>query len=724
MPYCLQIALPVPLYTLFSYLSESPVEPGCRVQVPFRNKSMTGLVMHAEVVQTDPDTTIKMIHSCLDPQPLLSESEQKLMTWISQYYHVPIGDCFQVMLPKKIRQGEPATLKTETVWFLNDIAITQSVMGKKQHAIIQALQHSPGHQLRQAQLYEQFGSCLSSLRSLEKKQFIRAQSQWIGEAQNSKPQAMHPLNAEQEHCVNTILTQATGFQPFLLQGITGSGKTEVYLHLARQKVREGQQVLVLIPEIGLSNQLVTRFRQHLCARIGVMNSAMTDTKRKQVWLLAKSGKIDILIGTRSAVFTPFKQLGLIIMDEEHDASFKQQDGLRYHAKTIALVRAKKSAIPIVLGSATPSLESLYQVEQGQYHRLELTRRATGAALPAIQLINSQGPRADTSISSELYHAITAELEQGNQVLLFINRRGYAPVMMCHDCQWQAQCPHCDARLVLHAQQQHLCCHHCGWHQPLVTQCPQCQSTDLGSYGAGTERVEQYIQHAFPHVPVLRIDRDNTQTVHAFSDMVADIQAGGPKILVGTQMLAKGHDFHGVTLVGILDADQGLMSADFKATENLAQLVIQVTGRAGRGNKPGVVYIQTQQPQHPFWQDVIQHGYTFTAKRLLKERNQARLPPYQYLSLIRAEHKQAQMAHDFLEQVRDVLQAYPYQVEILGPVPALMEKKAGRYRAQLLLSCSQRKPIHQLLDDVLHTLLSLKLARQVRWAIDIDPQDLL
>jgi primosomal protein N' (replication factor Y) len=383
------------------------------------------------------------------------------------------------------------------------------------------------------------------------------------------------------------------------------------------------------------------------------------------------------------------------------------------------------AIPILLGSATPSLESLHQVQQKRYELLELSQRAGGASLPKVYLVDSSQAHPDHGLSQALLTAIQKHLQQGNQVILFINRRGFAPILMCHECGWQASCQHCDARMVVHRHRHILFCHHCGFIQRLLDQCPQCEAKDLKSYGAGTEKIEQVLQNLFPHTPVMRVDRDSTQRVNAFADLVADIQQGQARILVGTQMLAKGHDFHDVTLVGVLDTDQGLYSADFRATENLAQLITQVTGRAGRGEKAGEVIIQSDQPQHPFWKNLIKQGYQQAAQDLLQQRIEMGMPPSGSWAVIRAEAKDRTLATEFLSEVLSIINATSQQqVMILGPVPAIMEKKGGRYRAQLLLTCQQRKFLHQLIDQHILAIGSLKLARKVRWSIDIDPMDLI
>ena len=727
MNYILQVSIPCPLRLNFDYLSDNSTtswQAGLRVRVPFGSRELIGIIINVKKIDSEIDTSkLKTIIECLDTQALLSPELLSLGHWLSNYYHHPLGDCFQAMLPKKIRQGENVELQTETSWQIIDkTKITPA--GKKQQQILELLSlHKEG--VTQSEIYQNLKQCKSSLVSLESKNTIK-QKQKIKKA--AIPQDLSPscqLNSEQQAAIESVWHQREKFTTFLLQGITGSGKTEVYIDLTEKVVKQGKQVLILIPEIGLTTQFVSRFRERLAVDIVVLNSAISDGERKQSWLLAKEGIADVIIGTRSAVFTPTKDLGLIIMDEEHDASYKQQEGLRYHARNVALIRAKRAEVAIVLGSATPSLESLYHVEQQRYQCLELNERATGATLPKVHLVDSAGPKADNGVSSVLYKAIQKQLSAGNQVLLFINRRGFAPVLMCHECNWQATCSHCDAKMIVHQRRNTLCCHHCGLIQRLPTQCPKCQAPKLNTYGAGTEQIELTLQRYFPETPVLRIDRDSTQRVSAFADMVEDIHQGGAKILVGTQMLAKGHDFHDVTLVGVLDADQGLFSADFRSTESLAQLITQVTGRAGRGNKKGEVFIQTSQPQHEFWQDLIKQGYPFTAQKILAERKIMAMPPAGSLCLIRAESQDEPLAMQFLTEVSGLFhQASQQDVIVMGPVPAIMEKRAGRYRAQLLLLSQQRKPLHQLLDHFMHVIGSLKLARKVRWSIDIDPLDLL
>ncbi len=723
----LHIAIPTPLRTIFDYLNiDSNITPkvGMRVLVSFRSRQLVGIIVGISRSTTEKNNAkLKTIEKFIDDQALIPQNTFDLIQWVSDYYHHPLGECFQAALPKKLRQQDPAVLKTETYWKL---ALKQDEikLGEKQQQIVSYLTNYSSA-ISQQQITAELGSCKSSLLSLENKNVI-TQHQQVKQtllACNTKPS--HLLSKQQLNIVDTLWKDHHSFKPYLLHGITGSGKTEVYIQLTKKIIEKGKQTIILIPEIGLTTQFVQRFRQHLEANIVVLNSAISDSDRKQAWLLARDGLTDVIIGTRSAVFTPLKNIGLIIIDEEHDSSYKQQDGLRYHARSVALIRAQRAEIPILLGSATPSLESLYNVEQGRYTQLTLTERATGAQLPKVRVIDSEGPKANSGLSSILYKSIKKQIGEGNQVLLFINRRGFAPVLMCHDCNWQATCTSCDAKMIVHQSRNILMCHHCGLIHRLIQHCPTCKTTELKTYGVGTQQLEQTLQQYFPETPVIRIDRDSTQKVNAFADIVADIQKGGAKILVGTQMLAKGHDFHNVTLVGVLDADQGLFSAGFRATETLAQLITQVTGRAGRGEKSGEVFIQTSQPQHRFWKELIGKNYSYIAHKILEQRKDMGMPPAGSLCVIRAEDRQQTLAMLFLTEVLDVLnQANQQQVMILGPVPAIMEKRAGRYRAQLLLSCEKRKPIHQLLDHTIDVISKLKLARKVRWSIDIDPVDLM
>jgi primosomal protein N' (replication factor Y) (superfamily II helicase) len=721
------IAVPSPLRQLFDYLSEKDVsfwQAGMRVRVNFAGRDCVGIVIKASPENTETQQrNLKAIEEILDDSAFIPDEIMQTLIWASRYYHHPLGEVFQTALPKYIRDGSPATLRTEPWWFKTDIEGNKKPTTKQQ-ACLDLLEDYPDG-ISQSALKNVLGNVTSTIKSLKKQGLVCQQDKVKLPVRQNELTWPLALNEEQKQVVDKVWQAKDRFETFLLQGITGSGKTEVYIDLTEKLRQAGKQVLILIPEIGLTGQFVERFQKRLDANIVILNSAVSDRDRQQGWLLAKEGLGHVIIGTRSAVFTPAPDLGMIIIDEEHDSSYKQQDGLRYHARHVALIRAQKKGIPVLMGSATPSLDSLYQVQQNRFQLLELTQRAGGAQLPQVQLVDSSAAHTDHGLSERLLTRIKTHLGAGNQVILFINRRGYAPVLMCHDCGWQANCPHCDARMVVHKQRHILFCHHCGLIQRLPEHCPDCETSKLKSYGAGTEKIEDHLQQLFPDYPVIRVDRDTTQRVNAFRDIVSEVKQGQARILVGTQMLAKGHDFHDVTLVGVLDTDQGLYSADFRATENLAQMITQVTGRAGRGEKAGEVLIQTEQPQHPFWRSLIHDGYAKAAQALLKERMEMHIPPACNWAIIRAEARDRSLAMDFLQAISQCLkQTEQEAVMILGPVPSMMEKKGGRYRAQLLLSSESRKPLHQLLDRHTEAISRHKLARKCRWSIDIDPIDLL
>lgn len=531
------------------------------------------------------------------------------------------------------------------------------------------------------------------------------------------------LNSAQQQAITAILN-TTQFQPYLLDGITGSGKTEVYLQVIAELITQKKQALILVPEIGLTPQTVARFAERFAAPIVMLHSGLTDRERAQAWMQAKSGEAAIIIGTRSAIFTPLLNPGIIILDEEHDLSFKQQSGFRYSARDLALIRGQMENVPVILGSATPALESLHNTQRGRYERLCLPQRAGAALNPRMHLIDLRNQKLEEGLSPQLLQVMQQHLQMNNQVLLFLNRRGFAPTLLCHSCGWIAKCKRCDARLTVHQMPRQLFCHHCNGAHAVPTACGDCASKQLLTLGMGTQRLEQMLARYFPSVKVLRIDRDSTRRKHAMEDMLQSIQQGEAQILIGTQMLTKGHHFPDVTLVAIIDADSGLFSQDFRASERLGQLLIQVTGRAGRVKKLGEVYIQTHHPHHPLLQQLIVEGYNNFAQTLLLERQAAQLPPYTYLALLRAEAVTEAMPFTFLGEVANVVRALNIDsIQLLGPIPAIMERKAGRYRAQLLINSSSRKELHQVCKKILPQLEKLTTARKVRWSLDIDPLEM-
>nr|WP_178105068.1 primosomal protein N' [Pseudomonas sp. WS 5013] len=733
----MRLALPSPLRRLFDYLAPQGVphaalQPGVRLRVPFGRREVVGVLVEVAQHSEVPADKLKPALQLLDRTPPLPAPLFKLCLWTAQYYQHSLGDTLSWALPVLLRQGEPAEVRQERYWHATEGVSADDprlARAPRQRDALRTLaQHHhgvPHGLLSKLQLNK------DSLDLLLEKGLVRV------EVRRSTPLVRHggwlaqpelPLNAEQRAAFNAVQSGMQGFGAFLLYGVTGSGKTEVYLQLIRHCLEAGKQALVLIPEINLGPQTVERFARRFNARIALLHSGVNDRERLDAWLAARDGEADIVIGTRSALFTPLKNPGLIIVDEEHDASYKQQEGLRYHARDLALVRARQEHLPIVLGSATPSLESLHNAHAGRYALLKLTQRAGGAQQPRFLRLDVKSLPLDAGISGPLQQAIRQTLEAGQQVLVFLNRRGFAPTLLCHDCGWISQCPRCDARMTLHQRHNELRCHHCGHVERPPRNCPECNQVDLRPVGAGTERAEERLALLFPQFPVLRIDRDSTSRKGAMDKLFATINKGEPCILVGTQMLAKGHHFPRVTLVAILDADGGLFSADFRASERMAQLIVQVAGRAGRAEEPGKVIIQSHLADHPLLVQLTEQGFPAFAEQALSERRGAGLPPFAHLALLRGEAHKPGQAEAFLDDACTYAEQLCAElklsgIELLGPVPAPMERRAGRFRAQLLLQCASRAPLHRLLAHWLPILEAMPAGRAVRWSLDVDPIDL-
>jgi primosomal protein N' (replication factor Y) len=533
------------------------------------------------------------------------------------------------------------------------------------------------------------------------------------------------LNTAQQSAVSAIQAASGTFQVFLLDGVTGSGKTEVYLQAIAHILEKDQQVLVLLPEIGLTPQTIQRFRERFSVPIVTLNSSLTEKDRLLAWGAAKAGAAKIIIGTRSAVFSPLQNLGLIIVDEEHDLSFKQQEGFRYHARDLAIMRAHHHHIPIVLGSATPALETLHKAQQGRFHYLNLPQRAGSAQLPEFRVLDIRNQLLDQGLSAPLLDEIKQHLAQGGQVMLFLNRRGFSPVYMCHSCGWMVNCKRCDARMTYHLRPERLHCHHCDTQKKLPKQCEQCGGKELFAIGLGTERLEDALEKHFPDLPIARIDRDSTRRKGKMEEFLNQIQSGEARILIGTQMLAKGHHFPNVTLVAVVDADGGFFSSDFRALERMGQLLLQVAGRAGRMEKPGKVIIQTHHPDHPLLHQLLTKNYQHFAGALLAERLQACLPPYAFFALFRAEAHSEQHARDFLDCVKTLTDGNLHrELQILGPISAPLPKRAGRHRMQLLIQAKQRPRLQQFLKVLLPEIEKIRSKQKVRWSLDIDPLEMV
>ncbi len=733
----LRLALPSPLRRLFDYLApagvaRSALQPGMRVRVPFGRREMIGVLVEVVDHSDVPADKLKPAIAVLDAEPPLPPSLFKLCLWTAQYYQHSLGDTLSWALPVLLRQGEPAEARQERFWHaapdasIDDPRIARAPKQKEALRTLAQHPHGVAHQLLSKLMLNR-----DSLNLLLAKGLVTVEVRGHGPVERHEhwlAQPELPLNTEQRAAYEAIRSGFGSFHASLLAGVTGSGKTEVYLQLIRETLEAGKQALVLIPEINLGPQTLARFEQRFNARIALLHSAVNDRDRLDAWLAARDGEADIIIGTRSALFTPMKNPGLIIIDEEHDGSYKQQEGLRYHARDLALVRAHQEDIPIVLGSATPSLESLHNAHTGRYALLRLNQRAGGAQQPRFLRLDVKSRPLDSGISGPMQQAIGQTLAAGQQVLVFLNRRGFAPTLLCHDCGWLSECPRCDARMTVHQRSGELRCHHCGHVERVPRNCPACGKVDLRPVGAGTERAEERLAILFPDYPVLRVDRDSTSRKDAMNQLFATIQKGQPCILVGTQMLAKGHHFPRVTLVSILDADGGLFSGDFRASERMAQLIVQVAGRAGRAEEPGKVIIQTHLADHPLLIQLTEQGYFAFAEQALSERRAAGLPPFSHLALLRAEAHKPGQAEGFLDEActeaeRLLKDLALGGIELLGPVPAPMERRAGRYRAQLLVQANARAPLHKLLATWLLTLENMPSGRQVRWSLDVDPVDL-
>ncbi|MCP5140947.1 MAG: primosomal protein N' [Gammaproteobacteria bacterium] len=724
----LRVAVPTPLRKLFDYRppdgrAATDVAIGTRVRVPFGRRHLVGIVAahagHAEVE----GGRLKSVQEVLDDVPVFPPELFELIDWAAGYYHHSLGEALSTALPALLRRGEAGDARGEAIYGLSATgraaAADPPARAPRQAALLARLAEA-GEGLSRAQLDAEEGDWAGPLRALRDKG-------WLAVTHRSclPPPAASTVDGPEpngeQHAAIAAITAAHGYQGFLLDGVTGSGKTEVYLRAIGAVLAQDRQALVLVPEIGLTPQLVERFRARLAVPIAVLHSGLNDSERLCAWQQAASGEARVVIGTRSAAFTPLPAPGLFILDEEHDASFKQQDGFRYSARDVLLLRGRRLGLPVVLGSATPSLESLHNVARGRLTRLRLSVRAGGARAPRMRLLDMRARTLRGGLAPLLWESIEKHLGEDGQVLLFLNRRGYAPVLSCHDCGWLPPCPRCDAHLVVHQRDNRLRCHHCGHEQALPRACPDCGSERLQPLGQGTERLEQELRKRFPDQTVLRIDRDSTRRKGALHEALEEARSGRARLLVGTQMLAKGHHFPDVTLVGIVDADGGLFGADFRAPERMAQQIVQVAGRAGRATRLGEVLIQTHSPEHPLLQSLIGNDYARLAEALLAERGAAMLPPFSAFALLRAEAHDSHIAQNFLRSAkREADRLGIAGVSILGPAPAAMTRRAGRHRFQLLLQSTDRAPLHRLLDAWLKRLDSLPSMRKVRWSLDVDP----
>ena len=733
-PLIIRVAIPLPLNLFFDYLAPEEfsgdfLQAGCRVLVPFGKFNKVGFVVECPDSSDVKIERLKRIIEILDELPLISDKDKELLQWASRYYHHPLGEVYSAAFPVSLRKGKKAVLKQEKSYSLSSkgklLSSEQLKKAPKQKQLFEYLQ-AQSYSLSATELKLWDKNYSPALKGLLEKELISVELKTILPVKkNTPPETPLVPNEQQAYAIKHLIKKMGEFSVSLLEGVTGSGKTEVYMQVIQHVLDLGQQVIVLLPEITLTPQLQERFNRRFSVAISISHSKLTETQRHSAWLEMQQGYSSILLGTRSALFTPLKDLGLIILDEEHDASFKQQQtGFLYSARDLAVVRAKICNIPIVLGTATPSLESLYNVEKKRYHRLHLSERAGVAIKPTFLLFDIRNKKLQSGLSEPLITHIKKTLAKNEQVLLFLNRRGFAPVLICHACAWVARCNHCDSNLVIHASEHVLRCHHCGYQQHLLTQCPSCVTGELDSLGLGTEKVEQGLRNLFPEQKIVRLDRDSTQKKGSLENHLDQINQGKVNIILGTQMLAKGHHFPNVTLVAILDVDSGLFSIDFHSTERLAQLITQVAGRAGRAEKPGKVILQTRQPDHPLLTLLIEEGYQKFSEMALLERQQASLPPFSSQALLRVYAPNPVDPQSFLQAICSAIQSInDKNTLVLGPVSAPMAKRAGNFHFQLLLQNTHRKCLQALLDQLVPKLYKLKEGKKVRWSIDIDPIDL-
>ena len=724
-----RVALAVPLPRFFDYLYAPDLTPivGGRVLVPFGSQKRVGIVVDLPASSDVAKEKLKPIIDVLDTESLFNSTTWDWLAWSANYYRAALGDVLFQALPVKLRNGESAVKNDRTFWRITELGKQALESGELKRAKkqIEALNLLLTQDLEKGnnEISSAIWSALKGKDYVEEIIVPTEQKSWqqaLGDNPLVNLDNRLTLNKQQALAFSQLLFQE-GFNVWLLEGVTGSGKTEIYLQYIEEVLKKGKQVLVLVPEIGLTPQTVRRFQARFNVEIDVLHSNLNDTQRLNVWERARTGQSAILIGTRSALFTQFSNLGLIILDEEHDGSFKQQDGWRYHARDLGIVLAQKLNIPILLGSATPSLESVNNVQNGKYRHLVLSKRAGNATALRQFVIDLKHQRIQNGLSEPLLQRMQEHLEKGNQVLLFLNRRGFAPVLLCHECGWIDECHHCEKPYTYHQHQRVLRCHHCGAQKTVPIQCGHCGSTHLVTTGLGTEQLEETLKARFPQYNIARIDRDSTARKGKLEGYLEDIQQGKSQILIGTQMLAKGHHFPNVTLVALVNVDNALFSLDFRAEERLAQLYVQVAGRSGRAEKQGEVVLQTHYPDHPLLTTLLEKGYQAFAEETLKLRHNMGLPPFSFQALFKAQCRHSEEAENALSQLASFF--YEQKIEglqVLGPIPAPFSKKAGQYRWQLLLQHASRKQLQSALSRYSPELIK---SSQVRLILDVDPLDL-
>lgn len=722
-------ALNLPLYRVFDYRVQgmAGLSPGQRFVAPFGSTEKVAILLHAVESALDAKE-IKSVSGALDEHSLLSPHMLELARWMADYYQQPLGEVLFQCLPNYCRSRRSVASTQVASWSARPIdeQQRQSLQARSpaRYQLWQAIEDAP-QGLDAAQLREISPRWSVAVKALVQQGLLIETLKDNLPGADASVQTGPALTADQSRVLDDMAPHLDRFQVHLLQGVTGSGKTEIYLRLMLRVIECGGQVLYLVPEIGLTPQLLSRLRSRLGPVVASSHSAQSDYQRYQAWDQFRRGAARVMVGTRSALFSDAPDISLMIVDEEHDASYRQQDGVRYHARDVAIKRAQMLDIPVVLGSATPSLESLYNLGKTHFHQHRLDERPNGSRPPAIELIDIANSPLQAGCSPPLLQAMTRHLERGEQVLLFLNRRGYAPVVMCYECGWQAQCFQCDSRLTLHRSLERLVCHHCGHGEPAPSKCPDCGAPGVRHLGVGTQQLEDFLHQRFSDFPTIRIDRDSVTSARDFERMIRPLRDGEPCILVGTQMLAKGHDYPFISLVGIIDADQALHSGFYRAGERLVQTVLQVSGRAGRADRPGRALLQTAFARHPLMQGLSTRGYSELADELLAERKMLRFPPYARAVSFVVDAIELDDAMARLQKLREHIDGLQpaRSLRVVGPIPALMTRRIGRYRAQLSLISREIRPLRELLGRLMPFIHQQRNDRRSKLVIEIDPQDL-
>ena len=712
----------MPRPRLFDYLAASDAALGLCVRVPFGPGEKTGVIVGLDPEDSPPREKLKFVLEVLAEVPPLPASWLSLTDFASRYYQHPLGEVISAALPPGIRRA--VRLPREEDPWLATTSQGRSALGEATRitrALAAVLAVQSAGAIRRSQLLDELeGDGASAIREARKRGWLEI----VARAGEREPIGALSLNPAQHAAVEAVSATLGRFSAFLLFGVTGSGKTEVYLHLIARTLAAGRQALMLVPEIGLTPQLLERVASRFPgANLVSLHSGMADGARSLGFVRALKGEADIVLGTRLSVFVPLPRLGLVLVDEEHDPSFKQQDGLHYSARDLAVWRASHEGLPVVLGSATPSLETWQHAVSGRYTRLDLPVPAVAEKPPALRRIDTRRVKLDHGLSPMMLDAIRARLARGEQSLVFLNRRGYAPVIACPSCNWHSACAHCSANMVFHAAAGLLRCHHCGAEAAVPRACPDCGSQDIHAFGRGTQRLEERLREHFPEARIERVDRDAVRTPAQWEAVRERIEACEIDILVGTQMLAKGHDFPRLTLVGIVGADAGLFSADYRAPERLFQQLMQVAGRSGRGELPGDVLVQTEFPEHPLYEHLARRDYPGFASRELIDRRQAGFPPYGYHAVLRAEAPELDAAIAYLKAAREAAASLQSPVILYDVVPMRLVRRARLERAQLVLESDSRTALQAMLTGLMPALYALKAPKDLRWHLDVDPAEL-